>query len=152
MFGKSSQLDDEAWDATISSRVRILPGQKPQKDCDRLEPRFMTGLYNHLAVHLFAKSKVHFEMGNMCRQNVSHKRKNLPLPEHNVHDLRETRFSSPGVSLASLLWYSLLNTFYTLWLGSTGRKHLIRNMCFFLAFCRHPRTFPGLRRDFNGCW
>lgn len=89
MFGKSSQPDDEAWDATISSRVRILPGQKPQEDCDRLEPRFMTGLYNHLAMRLFAKSKVHFEIGNMCRQNVPHKRKNLPLPEHNVHDLRE---------------------------------------------------------------
>lgn len=54
--------------------------------------------------------------------------------------LRNTCFSSTGVTLATLARYSTLNTFYTLprLRFSTGRKDLIRNMCFFF-----PLIIPG---------
>lgn len=109
---------------------------------------FTTGLYNHLAMHLFAESKVHPEIGNMCCQYVPEGRMNLSccldssIPVGTMSTaLRNTCFS---VTLATLARYSTLNTFYTLpWLRSTGRKDLIRNMCFFFPLIILP-SFPGM--------
>lgn len=134
------------------SRVQIFRDKNVEEEEEGMTAGwnllFTTGLYNHLAMHLFAESKVHPEIGNMCCQYVAEGRMNLSccldssIPVGTMSTaLRNTCFS---VTLATLARYSTLNTFYTLpWLRSTGRKDLIRNMCFFFPLIILP-SFPGM--------